>query len=302
MERKPVVDTMQNLKNTIVQRMLRDNLRSVEINVLVYLAAYQNTKGHIEGIYYQDMARQIFCHKSQLYDALRSLEEKKYIKRSKSNWTDMDITILNNDFSHKSAYKEGYIRVAKRIFVSGDFYRMKAGEKLIALQLLMECGAAPRGTNREKRTHFYEKYKRVLSVGTRTIGRYLKTVRKFFNIHLKDGVFYIKMLKKQVEGDKTLLGAVPSDRDRLQEIQVNTALRRTRVKASMGDKKDLRTLMTQYARSGETLPDFSMEDMIRRAKAYPNADGTINVKVVHQIIRQYLGLPIKSKKDLGLVF
>ncbi len=276
---------MQKLSYSIINRILEESLTGTEIDLLVYIARYQDDTGHICGVYYKDIVRATFHHKTQIYKAVKTLEEKGFIRREKNSRYDMDITICNNDLSLKD-FRKGYLRVNKKIFLNGEFFKMKAREKIMALQFLKNCDSAPNGTFRKRKTEFMEWYKEKLGVLERSIGRYLTVLKQYFNIYLKNGIYYIKCLKNKTEGDKEY--PVPSDRDMIYSGEVNKALRRNRLEGSMAEKEELKTIMQQYSDINQMVT-VDLTKAIRESLA-KQTEKRVNIKLIHKIVRQLLGI------------
>lgn len=282
---------MQKLKYSIINRMLDENLTGTEIDILLFIARYQDDFGRISGVYYKDIEKYTFRHKTQIYKALRMLEEKSFIKREKNSRYDMDIMILDNDLSDRN-FSGGYMSVDKKIFLSGEFFRLRAREKMIALQLIKNCDSAPRGTFRKKRNEFVAWYRQKLGVLSRSIGTYLTHLKKYFNIYLKNGIYYIKCLKYKVEGDREYQEhTAPSDRDQLYAHEVDKALRRSRAIVSSEDKKELRKLLWQYADPPVMLIPLDLTPILKRClDMADNTENRINIKLVHKLVRGALGI------------
>lgn len=281
---------MQKLKYSIINRILDENLTGTEIDILLFIARYQNDYGHITGVYYRDIEKYTFRHKTQIYRALHTLEEKGFIKREKNHRYDMDITILNNDLSDQN-FSGGYMSVNKKIFMSGDFFRMKAREKIIALQLIKNCDSAPRGTFRKKRDSFISWCGEKLGVLSRSVGSYLRNLKKYFNIYLKEGIYYIKTLKGKVEGDKEYRDQkAPTDREQFYGHEVDKAQRRSGACLSPQDRADIIRLFEQYANAPELLL-LDLTPILKRClEMADNVERRINIKLVHKLMRDTLGI------------
>lgn len=282
---------MQKLRYSIINRILDENLTGTQIDILLYISRFQDDSGRIFGVYYKDIAIATFRHKTQIYKALSALESKGFISREKNSRYDMDITILNNDFSDKD-FSGGYLSVDKKIFLNGEFFRMKAREKIITLQLIKNCDSAPKGTFRKKREEFIKWYGEKLGVISRSVGAYLTTLKKYFNIYLKNGIYYIKCLKGKIEGTKQENFDImaPTDRDQLYRHEVNKSLRRSRAACDPEDKKELGKILQQYADEWNLIP-LDLTPILRRClELADNMERKVNIKLVHKLVRDTLGI------------
>lgn len=106
-------------------------------------------------------------------------------------WFDFDIYLENRTFSQQKT--PDYIDLNKVLFQSKEFFKMKAHEKYMLLDL-MRSTALNRGMRVISVKEFYHKYCNILQVSKRMIQVYLQTLRKYFSVHIKDGKYYIKFL------------------------------------------------------------------------------------------------------------
>lgn len=278
---------MQKLRYAIINRIKEENLTGTEIDILLYISRFQDESGRIKGIYYKDIAAATCRHKTQIYVSLKKLEEKHFISREKGSRYDMNITILNNDYSNK-CYRgtgNGYLATNKKIFLSGEFFRMKAKEKILTLELLKNCDSAANGTYMIKRQVFIAKFQEYFHVHSRSIQGYLKRIKEYFNVFLKNGVYYIKRLKKKIEWSEwETIELGITDRETLYTQEVNTALRRNKVKGSTEEKKELITILTQYNEYAEA---FDLAEIIHRSlEMLHNNLRELNIKLIHKLVRE----------------
>lgn len=277
--------SMQKLKYTIINRILNEQLSGVEIDILLYIARYQDETGKVSGVYYQDIVSATFNHKTQIYRAIKNLENKKFILREKNNRYDMDITILDNDFTGKNFRGNGYMRVNKKIFLNGDFFRMKAKEKILTLQLIKNCNSAANDTYTVRRTKFLEMYRDIFGVQIRSLGNYIKTLKKYFNFYLKNGIYHIKCLKTKVEWNERE-ELPPSDREMVYTQEVNKALRRNRMNGNTDEKRELRTILNQYSDKQNPLI-VDLTEIIKKAITMSNEiENKLNIKLIHKLVRE----------------
>ena len=108
-----------------------------EIDLVIYLAQYQDEEGIVGGIYYRNAMEDIDISESAFYKCLYSLEQKGIISISNEYehryWT---LKIADNAFCNDKDYKKGYINLNYEILHSKDFRRMSRSEKVIVLKVL----------------------------------------------------------------------------------------------------------------------------------------------------------------------
>lgn len=186
---------MQKLKYNVLDKLILNNVTSAEIDFLLYVSRYQNDKGVSKGIYYRNMCKEIGISFQSFYDLKTSLTEKRIIKAEKNSYYDWDITILDNDCSDPESYQEGYINTNHNIFYSSDFYSMKAGAKLLAMEF-MKISFSGRGCYNIGSSKFYDKYTKIFKVTKRVIQNYMQDLKSFFSIGLKEKQYWITPLAK----------------------------------------------------------------------------------------------------------
>ncbi len=169
------------------------NLKSTEMDFLLFVARFQNLKGEITGVHHSMVTKGTGMCKQSFYAAMRGLEQKGIIEVTKRSEIDWDILILDNDFSHKGAFQkgnEGYINLHRKVFHTKRFQNLKAHEKYM-LMYFLKCTHKNSGSYRIGTKTFYEKFKNELHVSCRVIRSYLHKMRYFFSIGIKRGLYYI---------------------------------------------------------------------------------------------------------------
>lgn len=166
------------------------NISSVEMDFLLYVARFQNLKGCVVGVHHKDVEEGADICKQSFYTAMRGLEGKGIIQVEKNNQSDWDITILDNDFSYEGAWHEGYVNLHRKVFHSPRFQELKAREKWMLMYFL-------KNTHENSSSYcigtknFYKKFKEELGVSFRVLRSYLHSLRHFFSIGIKKGLYYI---------------------------------------------------------------------------------------------------------------
>lgn len=221
---------MQKLKNRIIDRMMEEHLTGAEIDLLLHMSQMQDDRGRIYGVYYRDVCEAIKISYETFYTSMEVLEQKHFIKRTKEAYGDSEITILDNVFTYQGALGEGYVDTGRQLFYSSAFYRLKAGEKLLALQFFKNAGAGKYHIGINK---FYAEYMERLQLRRRTIQQYLKRLKKFFLITLSDGILLVRNRDTYEERGS----ALRTDKTRFASQIVRVALRRNRISDPEGKLK-----------------------------------------------------------------
>lgn len=289
---------MQKLANSILEKMFACNMTAKEIDFLLYIARFQNQHGFVQGVYYKDVCENAKLSYQAFYDVKKSLTEKGLISAEKNYSGDWDITILDNDFSTKESFCRGYINLGHYIFAQETFRKMKAGAKLMAMDILKINMTG--GTKYEIGTKkFYEKYTALLSVQKKIVEEYLRELKLFFYVGIKDRKYFIvlrdvmkKFLKK-------------TENEQYQEHNIRTALRRNRIakeEVTEQEQREVKTLLRQYnkeiAMSDGVAQQFDLAAIIRRSLETINVSEknkykwqrVLKPKLIHMLLRQELGL------------
>lgn len=279
---------MQKLKLKVLNKMIINKLTSSEIDFLIYISHYQDDKGHVRGVYYKESCSELGISYQKFYDIKESLIKKNMIQVEKEFYSDWNVQILDNDFSYPESFQDGYINTNHSIFHSEDFFNLKAGEKLLSMQFL-KISYAGRGSYNISTDKFYKKYTVLLGVTKRVIQNYMTSLRKFFSIGIKEGLFWITPLAKVYKKNNT-----PSDAAILQEHIGEIICRREKIQFTNQTFKDTVNLMKQY---GNTLMDQTVDVFFTAVKrSITKANEHINnkykwtrilqPKLVHKILRE----------------
>ena len=82
---------MQKLSVEVLEKMLGADLSNHEIDMMLYIARFQDEFGHIRGVYYRDICENVGLSYQGFYDCLHSLERKGIIACEKRSYFDWDI-------------------------------------------------------------------------------------------------------------------------------------------------------------------------------------------------------------------
>lgn len=204
---------MQKIKLDVFKSWFGKDLTKKEIDFLIVLSFYQNERGVVYGVHYDEMMQEAKMSTQTFYNCKKSLVEKEVIS-SEGIWGDYDITINGNDFTcyTQEDYNEGrvkYLRMNAYLFRDVNFKRLKAKQKLLVMDIFhIQNAGAPRGVQayRIQRTNFIKKYanvrntdgtvsKGLLDVTERTLQKYMKMLQLYFSIGLKDGMYFFTIRK-----------------------------------------------------------------------------------------------------------
>lgn len=296
---------MQKLKLNVLEEMFRNNLTNKEINFILHIAKYQDDRGCIEGIYYKDVCEATHMSSQKFYDSMRSLEEKGIIAVTKNDYTDWDITICNNDFSYytQEDYEEGrvspYINVNHALFSNEKFLNLKAGAKMMAIDLyriiVTSKEVSQKNTYIVGVSRLYEKYKKLLHMELRAIQNYMHDLKEIFGVYVRAGLFYISLnahykAKKQKK-----------ETEAYNEHLIETSCRRNRIKwYDAKDKKDTAKLLSQYRLPLKTAyaqePTLTIQNIIQESLEIINGQQAnihkwrreLQPKLVHKLLREKL--------------
>ena len=231
---------MQKISYNILDKIGR--LTNAELNVLLYMARYQDDKGRIRGIYFKEVCANLSICNQTFYNVLEALRKKNVITCKKASYWDYDVTILENDFSCKEALKAGYISLAHSCFDTSNLQRMGRVEKVLLLHL-MKMTYSVKGAYHIKKEHFYEKYANIAGVSQKAVKYAIHKVRRYFDISLRAKEYIISpksSIRKKSNRDK-------SEAQQLREHLLETILRRHKIKSAAEDKRqDMLTLFRQY--------------------------------------------------------
>ncbi len=285
---------MQKISIEVLEKAIKEKLSSVELDMLLYIARFQNEAGVASGIYYKDVCENIGISYQGFYDCKKSLQEKGLIYAEKKNYYDWDITILNNSFIGKENYGRGYVSVSSKMVKSTVFRRMRANAKLMALYLLREWSI-----NRKKsRSESYSILKQNLlrkfeemGFTNRMTRAYLGELKPFLSVYLENGRKYFLTFKKN-----EVYNAGESENEEKRLHDFDTACRRNKVKEIQEEiKRDVLTVLRQYHVKVVKKLDFNLSSIVEQSLKELNGEKKkskwrreLNPKLIHKIIQEEL--------------
>ena len=276
---------MQKLKNSIIAKMIKARLTNKEIDFLIYVSRFQNDDGVVSGVYYKEVCENMHMSVQGFYDVKNTLIRKGFIRSEKNSPTDHDITILDNAFLTENDIKAGYVNTNHNIFFHEKYARLKAGAKLLAMEL-MKLSYAGTGECRIGTEKFYKKYTQLFGVSKRVMRIYLMQLKIFFSIGIKEGIYYIR--PKNIVYRQ--LGQA-SENDNYAAHNVDVICRRNRIQeAGKKEKKDICTLLKQYRKQAQEVRQDIVEMLMRAVEGSLELAGVriLKPKLVHKLLREEL--------------
>lgn len=291
---------MQKLSYAVLNKLIKTQVTSAEIDVLLYVSRYQNNQGVAEGIYYKSICEDLDIAYQTFYDAKESLIEKGIISVEKNHYLDHDITILDNDFTDPEMYHKGYINTNHELFACRQFRMMKAGAKLLAMDLMKNNLTSKKsyhcGTGK-----FMEQFMEKFDICKRTLQQYLKELRLLFHIGVKDKQYWITIRAFAREKQKK------QENQRYRDNSIDVAIRRNRIKEENVRPEDVKTLdslLSQYNKEIsqlESFRKFSLSEVVEKSirTLNPGIDKRkwkrkLKPKLVHRLLRKELGLDVRE--------
>lgn len=274
-----------------------NNVSRTEMNIFLQCVRYQDEEGQVVGAYYKYFMDLLgFKSKQTFYNVLRSLSEKKLLSYTQNVKGDYDIHVENQAYVHQE--KPDYIDLNKVIFQSKEFFRLKAHEKYMLLDL-MRSTAVNKGIRVIRVEEFYQKYCKALQVSKRIIQIYLHTLRKYFSVHIKDGKYYIKFLggklfekpKRAVKGKRSTYISNNTAVDQQREYIGTVLLRRKQLaRKRQEDALELGKLMYQYRSIIREMGKDVLSVFSTVLHNHAEESTLFDIKYFHKMLRQALKL------------
>lgn len=293
---------MQKLSVEVLEKCIQQNLTSAEINMLLYIARFQNDDGVVHGVYYKDVCDAIGLSYQGFYDCKKSLQNKGIIESEKANYYDWNIKIVNNSFIGKDNYGRGYVSVSSKMVKSKIFQKLRANAKIMALYLLREWQISFSKTRKKSyqilKDTFLKKFSG-LGVSARMLRSYLTELTPFLSVYLENGrKYYITFKNDEIRNISTL-----SENDELREHEYIVSCRRNRIhNYTNKQKEDIFDVLKQYHVKLIKDLEFDLSKIIAKSLEIINQGiltkknwkRQVNPSLVHKLIRQELQLePVK---------
>lgn len=274
-----------------------NNVSRTEMNIFLQCVRYQDEEGQVVGAYYKYFMDLLgFKSKQTFYNVLRSLSEKKLLSYTQNVKGDYDIHVENQAYVHQE--KPDYIDLNKVIFQSKEFFRLKAHEKYMLLDL-MRSTALNKGIRVIRVEEFYQKYCKALQVSKRIIQIYLQTLRKYFSVRIKDGKYFIKFLggklfekpKRAIKGKRSTYISNNTAVDQQREYIGTVLLRRKQLaRKRQEDALELGKLMYQYRSIIREMGKDVLSVFSAVLHNHAEESTLFDIKYFHKMLRQALKL------------
>lgn len=288
--------SMQRIKLELFKTFFEKNLTGNEIDFLIALTYVQDNRGVARGVFYRDMMAVTGMSTQAFYDCKRSLEIKGVISVQRKE-QDYDITLIGNDFSGytEEDYQLGnvkYIRTNMKLFRDINWNKLKPAQKLLVMDLVNINTASSMRTYRITRKKFIEKYTELLQVTGRTLQKYMKFLKLYFYVGLKEGMYYIT-LRKQFSSSITR-----TESDEVNRHLLNTACRRNRIKEQ--DEKEAADILAVISRYRKEIQNSFCDviDIFEQMIEVMNASiprrskwkRRLKASLYHKLLREELGM------------
>lgn len=180
------------IKFKIRDRAVRE-LTSVELNVLIYLTRRQDIKGLIQDVNVVAMSNTISNSRQGIYNALYSLERKKFIHINDFKTSNFDILIIDNSFAkfigNNNEKVDQYLNLNFKIFEDGLFYLYNMNIKNFLLKIM----------SFNKFMSFSEDKLKELKVF-----KHLDILKKLFKVYKVNNVYVFKDINGFLTQDKNV--------------------------------------------------------------------------------------------------
>ena len=232
------------IKNSIITKLLtiqkftKNGLTSTDIDILMFIARYQNTLGECKA-FHSEVCRELRISKQSFYNSIYNLDKLGIITPIQSNTGWWSLRLNNNMFNSKSDYKSGYTNINKRMF-SGPFSKLNVNEKLLCLLIMTN----PRANLNKPICFSLNKLSELLKVKEYSIRKYLKSISNMFKIKIENNITYITSLEYYTDSTKV------SERLQFLRHYYSCNLKSCNVPHAPRDIEDLCTLTIQYAERG----------------------------------------------------
>ena len=287
---------MQRIKLDVFKTFFNKNLTGNEIDFILALTYVQDNRGTARGIFYRDMMLQTGMSTQAFYNCKRSLEEKGIIAVERQI-NDYDITLIGNDFTNYTDedYRSGevkYLRTNLKLFQDKNWAMLKPAQKLLLMDLLNINTASGFRTFRIDRKKFIEKYTKLLNVTARTLQKYLKYLKLYFYIGIKNGMYFITF-RKQFARE-----AVSNENDVTYRHLIKTGCRRYKIQDQ--DEKEADDIVSVIGRYRKEIQNIWCDPIavFRKMLEVINADipdqrkwsRRLKASLYHKLLRQELNL------------
>lgn len=289
---------MQKLRMEVLEKMMRSNLSRGEVDVLLYIARFQDISGVARGIYYKDVCEATGLSFQGFYNCRQALVEKGIIEIQKQHSHDVDIRIKGNSFvayDYDDKFQKGYINLNKNMIRSEKFLHLKANAKLMLLWLMREWqifhSKSLRNSYQILKENLIGKFQGLLGVSGRMVRRYLGLLTPFLSFHLEGGRKFFITFKSG-----SLQKPTVSENDELRIHQVGAACRRLRIDAGEKEFAETVQVLSQHTPELKMDTQFNLTHILEDTLQVINQNiknkykwkRYLNPALIHKVLIEYL--------------
>lgn len=304
---------MLRIQTQLIQKIYRYDLSRLTNIILLDLIQLSDEKGNVQ-VYYKDIVERAGCSNATFYNVICELQELGFIKCRKNDLykSELDITILNNDFSNYDYRNGNYVDINVVLFTERYYAALSAGEIRMILYILMRIkkqGYVNSLTNELKdkkskllyRFNTYKTIAKEIGITVRMAKIYLKSLikRKFinFSIHIdinSKKFDIITLSRKLLDVAKiyvTTGGTKTEDNSYLMRTNylhfIRTLCRRYKIYLPTYDLEDIAMLMKQY-RSRATQHNKNIYNVIANALEQIKNNNIFDTRILHNIVKSLI--------------
>lgn len=288
---------MQKISADVLEKMMKSNLSSKEVDFILYVAQYQNNYGVASGIYYKDVCEALNLSYQGFYNCRAALEEKGIIRSEKKSYYDCDITILNNEFDPEH-YDRGYVNIHVPMIQDPRFRELKAGAKLMGLWLMREWLIYKSKTKQSGyqilKVNFMAKFREMLGLTNRVIRSYLGALEPFLSVYLEAGKkYFITFREEYVRAGNRMSD---SENGVLRSHLVRVACRRNRVASDPEKEREIIDILSIHDKDIRKFRSFPLSGIIADTLAFLNQNVRskykwkryLNPSLIHKEVMAYI--------------
>lgn len=291
---------MQKIKFDLLNSIISDtSLTAKEIDFLIFLCKTNDNNGTCRGVYYKDIVSELLCSKDKFYKMLKGLSDKGYIIYKKNHSTDVDITIIGNNFivDGEPIYRD-YMSLNYKVFYDNKFLKLKAGAKRLLLDLCKRTLSGQKNKLWFIPYNEYKIYSEKLGVSKRVVKDYFNNIRNWVQVAhniYSDGKEYdvITFLASALNSPQIITKEHGKSQSRKMYEEhsfyihyIKTFCRRKKIKYNIENLYNTAVLIKQYINKAKE-NGKSIFNLITKAINTLH-DNILNSISVHKIIKNFM--------------
>ncbi len=257
------------IKHTNLNKII-DKCTGKEIDFILEISQYQDERGNINGIDYKTICENIKICKGTFFKLLNDLQSKDIIKINymHQEYSFWNIELVDNDFTDKETYKEGYLNINNTFLHSKDFMNYTRGEKVIVLNLFKIAN------NRHSVRITMETLIKWTGYKRQAIIRYFKRLKKHFTITIENNLFTFFT-------NSHFFVKPGSEKDIRNSHLINYLTKKNKASKEQNSVSDVAKLFNQYSKLEPTI----IFDIIEKSL---KSIGILSVRYIHKYLSNYL--------------